>query len=156
MGVPPEMKEAQEKMNQKVLAVQKTFVIPMIIGSVVKFVMCALLVVGSVLVMRARNRSILSAGCWMGLVVEPLMLLMAVLTQLRIGPIMQEGFRDMQGGQAEAIGQMAGFFVIVGVVIGAVWGLFKIAYFATCVWYLRKPNIVALFPVTATTTDVPR
>jgi hypothetical protein len=105
------------------------------------------LLIGGVQCLRriAPARKVLMAACSAAIVFELLRAGVQVLIQVQTIPAtMQQTERMMQvgGGPQQAMElamSVARVFLIVGIVIGVLWLLAKLAFFGISVWYLRQP-----------------
>jgi len=164
-GVPPEMQEAQEKLQTEIYAIQEKYLWALGGGLVFRFVASALLLVGGIgaLALKPWGRQVLIAGC---AVAAPFVMLDAILQSL----ISMENMtvmnsymeRIIQASPANAPEKMEGFirgfFGFIKIAAIAVVGLLalaKIALFIFGLVYLHKPHIKALFvPSTPSLTPV--
>ena len=155
-GIPPEMQEAQEKMQTEIYAIQEKYLWAIAGGLVFRFVASALLLAGGIgtLALKPWGRHVLLAGC---AVAAPFVLMDAILQSL----ITMENMTVMNSFMEHMINAtpnkeapenvegfirgMVGVIKIASIVILAFLALAKIALYIFGLIYLRKPRIKALF-----------
>jgi hypothetical protein len=159
-GVPPEMQEAQEKMQTEMFAIQEKYLWALAGGLVFRFVASALLLIGGIgaLGLKPWGRQVLIAGC---AVAAPFVMLDAILQSLisMENMTVMNSFmeRIIQTSPANApekmegfIRGMFGFIKIASIAVVGLIALAKIALYTFGLVYLNKPHIKALFqPVSA-------
>jgi hypothetical protein len=165
-GVPPEMQEAQEKMQTEIYAIQDKYLWALGGGLVFRFVASALLLVGGIgaLALQPWGRQVLIAGC---AVAAPFVLLDAILQSL----ISMENMTVMNsfmermiqaspdnGAPQNVEGFIRGMFGVIkiaSIAVLSILALAKIALYVFGLIYLHKPHIKALFvPSTPSLTPV--
>jgi hypothetical protein len=155
-GIPPEMQEAQEKMQTEIYAIQEKYLWMLAGGLVFRFVASALLLIGGIgaLGLKPWGRQVLIAGC---AVAAPFVLLDAILQSL----ISMENMTVMNGymermiqaspgtGAPEKIEGFIrgvfGFIKFASIAVLSLLALAKIALYIFGLIYLQKPHIKALF-----------
>jgi hypothetical protein len=146
--------KVQAEMQAAIAAEMKRFAIANGILCVAQLAVCGALVYSGLktLGLKATGRRLLIAVCLCMLVYEFGQLVTAVLQQLSMSPIMElympRIMKDPSGNNAgaEKFGQViARMSIIVGVVFQCVWTLIKFVVYTIAIWYLRKPQVIALF-----------
>jgi hypothetical protein len=146
-GMPQEMVQAQKDMQADLMAVQDRF---MPINAVVVALMAVVsvgLLIGGVQCLRrvVPARRVLLTACSAAIVFELLRAVVQVLIQIQTIPLTMrhtERMMSVGGGPAQAMEiamTFARVFLVIGIVMGALWLLAKLIFFALSVWYLRQP-----------------
>ncbi len=146
-GMPQEMVQAQKNMQADLMAVQDQF---MPINAVVVALMAVVsvgLLIGGVQCLRrvVPARKVLLTACSAAIVFELLRAVVQVLIQIKTIPLTMEHTERMMsvgGGPAQAMEiamTVARVFLVIGIVMGALWLVAKLVFFGLSVWYLRQP-----------------
>ncbi|MFN0052810.1 MAG: hypothetical protein ACKV0T_11505 [Planctomycetales bacterium] len=147
------MRQAQQEMNTKILAVAKKYAWMTVPLLVVKMVAELLMIAGAAgaLGLKPFGRKWLMWGLTAALVIESISLIPALLLQNETQAVTQEYMNKIMsgagGGQGAAefgssITQVA---TIIGLVLAIGWLLVKALYYVLSLRYLRKREIAALF-----------
>jgi hypothetical protein len=108
------------------------------------------LLIGGVQSLRrvAPARQVLLGACSAAIVVELLRAVVQIVIQVQTIPLTMEHTERMMtvgGGPAQAMEfamTVARVFLVVGIVMGALWLLAKLLFFGLSAWYLRQPVAV--------------
>ncbi|MDA1055904.1 MAG: hypothetical protein O3C40_36425 [Planctomycetota bacterium] len=153
-AVTGEQAKVQAEMQAAIAVEMKRFIVANSILCVAQLVLCGALVYSALktLGLKAAGRKLLLAVCMCLLVYEVAQLITFTFQQLSMSPIMElympRIMKDPSGNNAgaEKFGQViAKMSILVGVVVQVVWTLIKFVAYAVAIWYLRKPQVIALF-----------
>ena len=120
----------------------------MVLIAMLALVAVSLLVGGIQCLRRApRARTILLGACSVAMVYEIARTIRDALMQFQLIPLTLQHTQRILAGSgdqaADLISTVARVSMIVGVALGVLWLLMKLAFFGISVWYLRKPAVRA-------------
>jgi hypothetical protein len=151
--IPPERAQAVEQVKQEFLAVnQRWKSIGLALLGARGLIVLGLLVGGiMVLLLKPPGRTILGATFLLAVIADSAATATGIAMQREIIPIqhrmMAASMASAKGGAAlgESMGQMTESLAFVGYAMGIMWLLAKIVYYLVGFFYLRKPEVRALF-----------
>jgi len=153
-GMPADLQEAQQKMQEEMYAIQDKYWTPLVLAIVFRVVVGALLVLGGVrsLGLHESGRKLLILACAVALVFDTLQTILQSIMTMENMTIVNSYLEVMTGktsgvpANMEAIVQVISsilrFFAIALIYVIA---LAKIALYVFGLVYLRKPLVIALF-----------
>lgn len=151
VGPADEQFQAQQRMQQDIVAATQRFLVPQLVAVTIKFFAELALIVAGICVLRRRLHSFTVAAVVVAMCSDAFSFAVTTFIQLQMAPVMQKNFEIMMEQQPNrpkgidpSIFLKLGTFVAVG--MGAAWLLMKLGFFGWSFFYLRRDSIRYQFP----------
>lgn len=156
------MQQAQQKMQAEVNEISRRYLIPSAAAVILHLLTALLLLAGAIMTLQRKGSGpgMLTFGCASsilyvvgnGILYAVMQLQMIPIMQSFMGDVMAEAGKKAGGGGAQPpdMGNFMMIFIFIGVGIAVLWALVCIIFYLIAIFYVRKPNVRALFqPETA-------
>jgi hypothetical protein len=153
-GMTPELRDAQQAMQDDMQALQDRFRPYNQVLVVLHAILAFFLLAGGIQTLRLvpAGRKVFLAACGVAIVFELIRAVVQGILQVQVGSLMavhmgkmMEAQRTAPAGLGGMMSAVARIVVFVGLAIGLVWVVAKLVYFVMSIRILRKPEVEGLF-----------